>query len=128
MSALPPLPNAGSGGLYSVATGMAMPNSDGDTLLVSISLLPPHRKQAEDGSGEDDGSDEEGEGDMGLGKIYPLDIFTLEIFVFNKSTSIRQCEVSYPEKSKHWQSYTAKSVKRDPRGMYFHSFHHCSSN
>ena len=128
MSALPPLPNAGSGGLYSVATGMAMPNSDGDTLLVSISLLPPHRKQAEDGSGEDDGSDEEGEGDVGLGKIYPLDIFTLEIFVFNKSTSIRQCEVSYPEKSKHWQSYTAKSVKRDPRGMYFCSFHHCSSN
>lgn len=45
-------------------------------MLVSVALLPPR-------SGNE---------------VFPLDVFALEIFLFNRSNSIRRCEVGYPER------------------------------
>ena len=96
---LPPTPRPGSG--FAQPSRASQPQSEGiNTLLVSVSLIKPRRKQTDASDGDDRDSDG-GADDMDR-KILPMDKFALDIFVLNKSDRVRSLEVSYPDR-KRWR-------------------------
>ncbi|KAG8846765.1 hypothetical protein FRB96_001790 [Tulasnella sp. 330] len=85
---LPPIP------FQSSPRDMDIP-SGSNTLLVSISLIPPSAYSL-DGQHPLDLIATERE------KIYQLDMFALDIFVYNKSTTrTRRCKITYPDRREH---------------------------
>ncbi|KAG8964537.1 hypothetical protein FRC03_001703 [Tulasnella sp. 419] len=85
----PGVTNSGFGtGDYSIVPVNPGSEQDGnDVLLVSVSLLPPHRSGGSATALDND-------------HIFPLDVFALDIFVFNKSSDVRRCVISFPYRRK----------------------------
>ncbi|KAG6865222.1 hypothetical protein C0991_004345 [Blastosporella zonata] len=85
------------------------PPQAGESIVVSVGLVPPEDSARRRKAGGNDG--------MGPGKIYPLDYFTLDIFVFNQSEWTRRLEITCPARRKRREvegrSDGSRGVKKD---------------